>query len=67
MLLLAFNLTIEDFIMNKNLMADIDESRAAESDIDDLDYDVKEAMNSSGWIELEIPCSPLLKDSSSVE
>lgn len=39
--------------MTKQLEADIDESTLDNSDIEDLDYDVKEA---NDWIEIELKC-----------
>lgn len=43
-------------------MADIAESSVTEAEIDDLDYDVKEAtLPGGGWVELEVPCSGALK------
>jgi hypothetical protein len=49
--------------MNKSLMADIAESSLSESDIEDVDYDVKEASSSyTGWVDLEIRCEGALKN-----
>jgi hypothetical protein len=49
--------------MNKSLMADIAESSSTETDIDELDYDVKEATipRAAEWVELDIPCSGAMK------
>lgn len=53
--------------MNKSLMADIAESSSTEAEIDDLDYDVKEAtVPRDGWVELEVPCSGALKNPTDV-
>lgn len=47
--------------MTKQLEVDIDESTLDNSDVEDLDYDVKEA---NQWIEIELTChkSELTKD-----
>lgn len=48
-------------------MADIDESSVNEAEVDDLDYDVKEAVvQCSGWVDLEVPCSGALKNPTDV-
>lgn len=48
-------------------MADIAESSSTEAEIDDLDYDVKEAtVPRDGWVELEVPCSGALKNPTDV-
>jgi len=53
--------------MKKSLMADIDESSVNEAEVDDLDYDVKEAVvQRSGWVDLEVPCSGALKNPTDV-
>lgn len=56
-------------MMKQSLMADIAESSASESDVEELDYDVKEAnvpRNDGGWIELEVPCSGVMRDPTDV-
>lgn len=53
--------------MNKSLMADIAESSLSEAEIEELDYDVKEAtLSCDGWVELEVPCSGALKNPTDV-
>ena len=53
--------------MNKSLMADIAESTSTEAEIEDLDYDVKEAsVLRDGWVELSVPCSGALKNPTDV-
>lgn len=56
-------------MMKQSLMADIAESSVSESDVEELDYDVKEAIvprNDGGWIELEVPCSGALRNPTDV-
>lgn len=56
-------------MMKQSLMADIAESSVSESDVEELDYDVKEAIvprNDGGWIELEVPCSGVMRDPTDV-
>lgn len=50
-------------------MADISESTASESDVEELDYDVKEAIvprTDGEWIELEVPCSGAMRNPTDV-
>lgn len=55
-------------IMKKSLMADIDESSVSEADVEDLDYDVKEAVSfTSEWVDLEVPCSGALKNPTDID
>lgn len=59
-------MTLEDSIMKSSLQADMEESQLSDTDIDDLDYDVKEAHSASKWVEVEVVCSESFKSAKNI-
>jgi len=52
--------------MKSSLQADMEESQLSDTDIDDLDYDVKEAHSASKWVEVEVVCSESFKSAKNI-